>query len=368
MIRIGIDYRFAVRTSRGIGVYIREIVRQLMLFDPVNQYILYLDEDAELEIPHNFSKKVLPYKNILLFEQIYLPRQAHRDRLNVIWYPSNSGPLILHHSVRLIVTVHDMISFMQYNSPGLSFKSLKYRAGEYYRRYILKKGFKRIDQLTTVSEFSALEIKTILNRRAIVIPNHIKHLGDSATDMSILQKHNLEPAEYFFSMTGDAPHKNLKGLLDIFSQINTQKKLVISGVKTRQVVEKYPEELQQRVIVTGYITEEEKAALYQNTYAFLFLSLYEGFGIPLLEAMQYHVPVIASNRSSIPEILGEGGFLINPQDPGAVIDTINNLVHYDKPWFAKVQDKQLMKFSSWASSALKLHQIFKDLKQRGVSV
>ncbi|HXH99789.1 MAG TPA: glycosyltransferase family 1 protein [Sphingobacteriaceae bacterium] len=367
--RIGIDYRFAVRSSRGIATYIREIVRELMLIDQANEYILYIDEDTALNLPANFSKAILPYKNILLFEQIYLPLQARSDRLDILWYPSNSGPIFLHHTIKLVVTVHDLISFMNFNSVNKwSFSSLKYRSGEYYRKYALKSGLNRINQMITVSEYSGSRIRQLLKRDAAVIYNNISSEIPSGADQAILERLSLIPGGYLFSITGHAPHKNLKGLLEAISGSSLSEKLVISGIHNKNVLDEYPEEIRRKVIITGYITEEEKACLYKNSKAFLFLSHYEGFGIPVLEAMQFNIPVIASNRSSIPEVVGNGGQLIDPEDIEGIRRLIRELPQVDIEELRTRQAEQLKKFSSWRNSAVQLLQLFAklnpDLKYR----
>lgn len=116
----------------------------------------------------------------------------------------------------------------------------------------------------------------------------------------------IEPGSYFYTITGNAPSKNFPLIKEVL-EILKEYRFVITGIKLEDW-----DDAPDNVSITGFVTEEEKAILLQNAKAFLFLSLEEGFGIPVLEAMVYDRKILASNCSAIPEVVGEGGYCINP--------------------------------------------------------
>ena len=340
---IGIDFRFGYKSLRGMGTYVREIVKSLMELDLDNKYILYIDDTEPCEkivLSENFSYKCLR-GNYFSFEQWYLPRQAKRDRVDILWSPYNTFPIFISKRIKRFVTIHDLI-FMGKLFP----KSLYQLLGKYYRRFNLLLGIKKIDKLFTVSDYSAYLIQKKFECLSLVTYNHInpRQLVFPLDQVNIvLDRFGLKSHEYFYTITGNAPSKNflvIKEVIGVLQEFN----FALTGIK----VEDW-ENSPSNVCVTGFVTEEEKAILLQNAKGFLFLSLEEGFGIPLLEAMVYDCKILASNCSVIPEIVGQGGYCITPSKD-IIIEAIR---HFDVPVWGTHEGReiQLRKFSSWSNSA-----------------
>ncbi|MEG1955960.1 MAG: glycosyltransferase, partial [Mucinivorans sp.] len=154
---VGIDYRLAASSHRGMGRYAREIVRKLFALDTQNCYILYIDTPCQETLPSNFRWHCLPAAGYILGEQIYLSRAVRHDKVDVLWSTSNTFPLWLPRRVKLIVTIHDLI-FMYPLPRGQNFVQ---RIGALYRRVVVRCGIKRVDKVVTVSQFSADELKRI---------------------------------------------------------------------------------------------------------------------------------------------------------------------------------------------------------------
>ncbi len=359
--RIGIDYRFAAKTVRGIGVYVREIVRELMALDTENEYILYTDSPLELPVPPNFRICETRPRHIIVFEQFYLPHRAVKDRLDILWYPVNSGPLVLSRRVRLAVTVHDLIAMMDFNAvKGFSVRGWMYRMGEYYRNYALRAGLHRVDLLLTVSQFSADAIVQAFGKHPEVLSNQLAvYTGDSGP--GLLDRFGVSPKQYYYSMTGEAPHKNLSGLLGMADASDLPYPVVISGVYAPATIDALTARYGTKVLFTGYVTESEKMSLYRHAAVFIFLPEFEGFGIPLLEAMQMHVPIIASNRSSIPEVLGNGGELVEPGDWPRIAGLLRDLPERYGDAHRAAQDARLRQYSEWKVPARGLLHHFRQL-------
>lgn len=351
MKKIGIDYRFAAKEARGIGNHVKELVAELQQIDSRNTYLLYVDAPVHGDLPPNFSYRLVPQKNLVLFEQFALPRAAREDRLDVLWCPANSGPLRLHRSICLLVTVHDLISFMQFNAvQEVSVRAVRQRLAEYYRRWALKYGLGRINRLLTVSRFSADEIYRRLGRRAEVVANHIR-LDDSVADEPVSPTFGLVRRQYLYTMTGELPHKNFSGLLPLVPELPAGMKLVVSGVSAPFAANRIPAEYRDRVVITGFVSAGEKKALYRDAAGFVFIPFYEGFGIPLLEAMAQGLPILASDRAAIPDVLGGGGVLVDPEDSGALQREFTRLAGIDRADYRAAQQEQLRIYSSWERSA-----------------
>ncbi|WP_292266294.1 glycosyltransferase family 1 protein [Butyricimonas sp.] len=340
---IGIDFRFGYKSLRGMGTYVREIVKSLMELDSDNEYILYIDEAEPCEkivLSENFRYKCVR-GNYFSFEQWYLPRQAKRDGVDILWSPYNTFPIFVSKKIKRFVTIHDLI-FMGKLFP----KSLYQLLGKYYRRFNLLLGIKKIDKLFTVSDYSANLIQKKFKCLSLVTYNHInpRQFVFPLDQVNIvLNQFGLKSHEYFYTITGNAPSKNFMVIREIM-EILSENNFVITGIKTKDW-EKPPA----NVCITGFVTEKEKAILLQNAKGFLFLSLEEGFGIPILEAMVYDCKILASNCSVIPEIVGQGGYCITPSRDN-IVEAIR---HFDSPAWGSWEGRktQLRKFSSWTNSA-----------------
>ena len=340
---IGIDFRFGYKSLRGMGTYVREIVKCLAKLDSCNKYILYIDNAEpceEFKFPVNFTFCKLK-GGYFSFEQWYLPRQAKKNGVDILWSPYNTFPLYIASTVKRCVTIHDLI-FMGKLFP----KSLHQLLGKYYRRYNLLLGLKRVDLLFTVSNYSAKAIQQRFGRSSLITYNHIDIKPIEPTIQrvkEILGQWGIEPGSYFYTITGNAPSKNFPLIKEVL-EILKEYRFVITGIKLEDW-----DDTPDNVSITGFVTEEEKAILLQNAKAFLFLSLEEGFGIPVLEVMVYDRKILASNCSAIPEVVGEGGYCINPSKD-IIIDAIH---HFDQPKWGTREGrmKQLQKFSSWTNSA-----------------
>lgn len=356
---IGIDFRFGYKSNRGMGTYAREIVRCLAKIDTVNQYILYIDNGMaceDFQFPANFVFRKLK-GGYFSYEQFYLPRQLKQDHVSILWCPYNTFPLCLSARVKLFVTVHDLI-FMG----KLSSKNPYQLLGKYYRRFNLKWGVRRIDELFTVSNYSARLLFNHFGRTAYVTPNHVSVLPMSIKTIEeeqILKKFGVTAKSYFYLITGNAPSKNITVLKRVMYDM-CEETFVVTGIGERDW-KCHPKHIH----VTGFVTEKEKNVLLKNARAFLFLSLEEGFGIPLLEAMRFDCKILASDCSVIPEIVGDGGYCIAPTE-----DSIKYAIrHFDTPSWGTSEGrlKQLTKYSSWEQSATILANVIKKEYEKDFS-
>ncbi len=348
--RIGIDYSLATATQRGMGRYIREIVKCLMDIDVENEYFLYTYYPiVSSKLNKNFYERHIPVKNEILSEQIFLPLFAKKDALDVLWCPGNTFPLFLDSSIRLVVTIHDLIFLNPMRFAG-KYSSFRQKIGRLYRKFIIKSGKNKIDRVVTVSEYSAKQIKLLLGIDEVSITyNRIDNFYKLKQQIAIDKKET----DFYFTVSGDAPSKNLLYLIEIFKDYFPDENLYIAGV---------PKSSELRKLSGGNILflpmgmeDSEMMAYYSNCQAFIFLSLQEGFGIPILEAMVCGAKIVCSNTTSLPEVLGNQGILVNPLDIKAIVTAINNIDSYKIDFVER--EKFIEKFLKWNDSAVIVHNL-----------
>ena len=326
---IGIDTRFALNKRRGIGNYTLNLVQSLAKIDQENQYILYTDQpDYENILPKaaNFKIRNLVPANYLLWEQLVLPRQAIKDGIDILHCTANTSPVFLNKSTKLIVTIHDVMYLK--DSALLPNSNVMYqRLGSVYRSVIVTKTIRNANKIITVSNFSKSDILyhfPSLQQKSIVTTYEAADAAfrilDSEYSSKIIKNRFNLAGKYLLTLGGTDPRKNTKLVIQAFSNLkqtkNIDEKLVIVGIPNWKQSEFYhlacSLQCENNVIFTDYVTQEELVCLYNCATLFLYPSLYEGFGIPPLESMVCGTPVITSNTTSIPEIVGDAALQIDP--------------------------------------------------------
>lgn len=349
--KIGIDYSLATSTNRGMGRYIKEMVNALIKLPSNNQYILYTHLPISIVLPINFKERRLPISNLIIGEQWFLPHMAKKDKIDILWSPGNTFPLYLSKNIKLVVTIHDLI-FM---SPIRGKASIKQKIGHLYRKYILKYGHNRIDKCITVSKYSAKEIEQILGIKNIVITYNCI---DTFYNLANTIETPTSRGNFYFTLSGDAPSKNLQHIIDTFKNNLQNEKLIIAGVPTKSSIRN---QQNNNIIFLNYgISDIELIKWYKSCKAFIFLSIKEGFGIPLLEALVCDSPIICSNTTSIPEIVGIYAILIDPLNKEQLTKTIQQIDLHKINTSNKFI--HLNKFLNWSESAQILLNNFIQLK------
>lgn len=349
MKRIGIDYNLATTSCRGMGRYIREIVSCLIFSDKSNMYYLYTSRPINITLPFNFIEKRLPCNNTILIEQFFLPLFACRDHLDILWCPANTFPLFPLRKTKLAVTIHDLIFCNNLNT-----LSLHQRIGQLYRRFVVINGKNRIKYCITVSKYSQTEIRQKLGIKHVYITyNKIDSFYELSKNIAIEEK---DRKDFYFTVSGDAPSKNLKTLIEVFECL-PDRYLIIAGVPAESPIRTRST---QNILFLEYgISDSELIYYYKTCRAFIFISLYEGFGIPVLEAMACNAPIICSNTTSVPEVAGKYAILVDPKDKEAILNAVMNVKNkweVPKPGISH----HLRKFLNWQDSADIILQMFME--------
>jgi len=376
--RIGIEgQRLFRRKKHGMDMVALELIRNLQAIDKKNEYIIFVkpDEDeACLEETSNFKivkieSNVYPY-----WEQVLLPNAAKKYSCDLLHCTSNTAPVWC--SVPLVITLHDII-FLESLSLFKSGFTNYQRFGNIYRRLIVPPALKHSKKIITVSEFEKERIRNFFNwpedGHLVAVYNgvndYFKPIYDDNLLSEVKKKYHL-PDSYFFFLGNTDPKKNTKNVLiayaDYIKKNGPTHKLVMLDYEHEALMKLLNEinapELINQIHLTGYVVNTDLPAIYNQSDLFLYPSLRESFGIPMLEAMACGIPVITANTSSMPEISGNAAILVDPYKPEELTFAIEHLLS-DQKLRLKLRDagfKQAAKFS-WQKMAVRVLEIYKDV-------
>jgi glycosyltransferase involved in cell wall biosynthesis len=323
-VRIAIDARKL--QDYGIGTYIRNRLRHLGRIDRTTDYVLIVrppDVEIGAELGENFRTVADWSRSYSIREQLTIPLDLRREAVDLFHAPHYVLPPLT--PCRSVVTIHDCIHlrFPQY---------LPNRLGYVYARASLWVATHRASRVLTVSETSKRDILRyfrVPESKIDVIYNAIdERLGGAPSDEEVGQvRERYQLYDPFVLYAGNIkPHKNLERLIEEFHTLRRggleQAKLLIIGdeiskyASLRRAVHRH--KLHKHVRFLGFVPDKTLASLYRLASVFVFPSLYEGFGLPPLEAMAAGTPVITSNVSSLPEVVGDAAILIDPYEPDEI--------------------------------------------------
>jgi glycosyltransferase involved in cell wall biosynthesis len=363
--RIAIDARKL--RDFGIGTYIRNILLELSRLDRDTEYVvLCRPEDVESGevLGRNFRmipETASPYS---IAEQYRVPLSLAREGVRLVHEPHYVLPPLVR--CRSVVTIHDCIHLM---FPEYLPNKLAY----YYAKGSMWSASRKADRILTVSEASKRDILRIFNVPADtveVIYNAIdeRFLAPASPERMDLVKQRYQLDHPFVLYVGNIKrHKNIERLVDAFGRARADcgdgLKLIIIGDEIskypalRQSVHKH--KLDKHVRFLGFQPMETLAAFYRQARAFVFPSLYEGFGLPPLEAMACGAPVVTSNVSSLPEVAGGAALLVDPHDTDAIAGAIVRAVTDDALRAELIKKgQQRARTFSWTESVKKIHAIY----------
>lgn len=338
--RIGIEgQRLFRKNKHGMEMVALELIKNLQKIDHDNDYFIFVKPDEDhtvLQETSNFKIVYISGGSFPVWEQLKLPKAVKKYRCDLLHCTSNTAPLFC--DVPIVTTLHDIIYLERKLIKILYSNATRYqKLGNIYRKLLVPFVVRRSKRVITVSNFESKQISYFFgysgSTKLISIYNGVSEHFTEITNKEELQKlrmaYNL-PDKFIFFLGNTSHKKNTRGTLKAFSsfikQTKSDYKLVITDYALedlKTILEEIDHtQLIEHIVLTGYVANTDLPAVYSQSSLFLYTSLRESFGIPILEAMACGVPVITSNTSSMPEISGKAAHLVNPFEPQEIKDGI----------------------------------------------
>jgi glycosyltransferase involved in cell wall biosynthesis len=369
--RIGIEAQRIFRKNKhGMDYVVLEEIKELQKSDTRNEYFVFVapGEDRCLLDSKNVHIIEIGGSFYPLWEQLSLPRAVDQLNLDMLHCTSNTAPIFC--KVPLILTLHDII-FLEPRDK--SNKSFYQNMGWRYRRFVVPKILKKCKRIITVSEFEYNNIITKLNipeEKMAMIYNGYNEWFRPVEDTELIYQQYIEEPGYFFFLGNTDPKKNTERTLIAYSKYleksDIKRKLLMADLDSsflEDIVERnHIENIKDQIVIPGYINNADLPFIYNRAFAFLYTSLRESFGIPLLEAMACGTPVITSNTSSMPEIGGSEVLMVNPQNTNEITEKML-LLEKDEALYQKQKEigiRRAQQFS-WKYTAEQLLMVYDEV-------
>jgi len=374
--KIGMDVSFISGEKSGIERYAASLVNGLAKIDCKNDYFLYTYRRTRSDLAANktnftfrVSEKYFFYT--ALWVKFYLPVTAKRDKVDILHCPCYIAPVT--DSFRVVITIHDMASWIfPENFP------LKHRM---VYSLLVPSSARKAARIIAVSESTKRDIVKffrIPEEKIEVIYEGVSEIYKPVKDENLLKgtrrKYDIPPSSPYILCVGTLePRKNVARLIESFVYLKAdgkiKQKLVIAGGKgwlyddIFRTVEKF--KVREEVIFTGCVPEGDLPSLYSGADLFVYPSLYEGFGLPPLEAMACGAPVVSSDVSSLPEVVGDAGILVNPYEKEELAKSIYEVINnpeLKKKMISKGIERA--KKFSWQTAARKTLALYEDVVRK----
>ncbi len=365
--KIGIEAERAnLPNPTGVERYAAEMIRQFARLDHDNQYVLYFRTQPQQwfrELPENFSYKVMPFPKF--WTQLRISWEMIWHPVDVLFIPASALPLI--HPRKSVVTVHD-IAFEIFEGIYTGYMN-------YYQKFVARFAVRFAKKVVTVSENSKQDlIKIYLTDPQKITVTHLgidtKFKPMSYEEVQpVLDKYNLVYQKYILFVGTLQPRKNIVRLVDAYQKIrkenHAEEKLVIAGQRGwlwEPILKKIKMAAMDGAQYLDYVKSEDLPYLYAGAKVFTLPSTYEGFGFPPLEAIASGVPVVVSNVSSLPEVVGEAGVLVDPNSVDSIAEGLLKVLqdpNLRQQMIARGLE-QVKKFT-WENTAKKTLEVFKNL-------
>ena len=360
----------------GTETFLTNLIKNLINLDPNVDFFLIVSKNNQSTFPFNSKNirfKLINFDNTsqikrIFIEQTLLPIWLKKEKIDCLIAPGNTG--LLYSPCKVIVIVHDII-FCVYPESYSTLRRL-------YLQKFVKFSCTKADKVVTMSNNTKRDIGRYIGinmgKIGVIFEGvDFEYFSAKSKDdrnQKILTTYGLKE-KYIYSPTSLYPHKNHEVLIKAFARLKKEKKiphkLVITGFdplkkedELRDLIERF--NVQNEVLYLGAIPYEHIPILYSEASLTAYLSLYEGFGLPVLEAMASGCPVICSSCSSLPEVVGNAGILVDPFDVNEIASKMHDLLTNEelKAKYVKRGLNRAREFS-WESSAKKLIDVYNEL-------
>lgn len=368
--RIGIEAQRLFRPDKhGMEIVTQELIKQLQLIDTSNEYVLFIKpgKDPVIKESSNFKIDYLE-GSYPVWEQIKLPLALKNHKIDFLHCTSNTGPL--YSKVPVMLTLHDIIYLEQIEFKGSAYQNF----GNLYRRSVVPGLLKKCRFILTVSEYE----KQVISEKMPFVADHLhvvyngvnpafRLIDDILIKTRLRNKYNL-PEQFYLFFGNTAPKKNTERLVQAYARAYFERPglpdLVITdydALLIQKILEqpKYKPVLS-KIITLGHVPHDEMPLLYNMARIFLYPSVRESFGMPILEAMACGTPVITSNTSSMPEVAAGAAELVDPFSvddiTGAIIKLENNDLLYTSYREAGLKRSLAFSWENTARSVLSFYE------------
>lgn len=374
--KILFDGRFLSLSHAGLGRYSMELLRHLLPLDLAQKYVVIVLKGTQItgDLAQKMNERENPVEVVevdvghySIAEQVRLPSIINSLKVDLVHFPHFNHPLL--YKGDFVVTIHDL-TLSLYAERGGKLKQSLYKK-------VIAHAARKAKKILTVSDFVKKELIRefdLLPQRVVTTYNGIDENFKKITNPRILTKAEQYSLKnpYILSVGQWRTHKNLLRLIDAYAQIVKDKKFTgrLDLVFVGRVDPKYPElrekvkrlGLEDSVKFTGFVPDEDLPIIYNNAVLFVFPSLSEGFGLPGLEAQACAVPLASSDKTSLPEIFGDGAIYFNPMDTNDMAAKIKSILEDEKLRSNLLSaGLQNAKRFSWDQTARKTLEVYREI-------
>ncbi|PIT90494.1 MAG: hypothetical protein COU22_01870 [Candidatus Komeilibacteria bacterium CG10_big_fil_rev_8_21_14_0_10_41_13] len=361
--KIGVDARLYGLKHRGLGRYLKEILDRLARLDQQNDYLVFLTKDnwQEFQTDNPRVKKVLlDIRWYSLAEQFIVPLKLKKYKLDLMYWPHFNLPYF--YKGRSVLTVHDLIINHFPHSRATTLPKWLYSLKLLGYKSVIKRAINRAEKIIVPSEFvkkDILENYKIEGEKIFVIYEGCSLKNINQATKGTLSDFNISKP-YLLYVGAAYPHKNLEFLIKNFEKFNSQEnfkyQLALVGgddffyQRLRKSFDN-PD-----IIFTGQVSDNQLSVLYSSARLFVFPSLFEGFGLPPLEAQAHSLPVLSADSSALPEVLWDSVLYFNPRDQKEFLLKLKEILE-DQALRERLQAKGLenIKRFDWLKTAEEIH-------------
>ncbi len=375
--KIGIEAQRIFRKNKhGMDYVVLEEIKQLQKIDRRNEYFVFVAPGPDVCISDTPNVHVILVEGSFypLWEQRSLPRAVRETGVEMLHCTSNTAPV--HCPVPLILTLHDIIFLEQRDAQNKSFYQ---NMGWRYRRLVVPRILKKCRRIITVSEFEQQNIISKLQlppKQVTMIYNGYNDWFRPMDDPDCIFAKYMQDKGYLFFLGNTDPKKNTERTLIAYARYlersSVKRRLLMADLDRSYlndiITRNQIEHILDYISLPGYIANTDLPYVYSGAFAFLYTSLRESFGIPLLEAMACGVPVITSNTSSMPEIAGSEAILVNPMEPDEICNQLlkleNDAAHYQHQVEMGLKRAKSFSWRFTAEQLLNLYEeVYRELRQ-----
>lgn len=375
--RIGIEAQRIFRKNKhGMDFVVLQEIKELQKMDTPHEYFVFVKPGVDRCIENSEHVHIIEVNcpSYPLWEQWALPRAARKAGVDILHCTSNTAPIWC--NIPLVLTLHDIIFLEPRDKKN---KSLYQNLGYFYRRWDVPRILTKCRRIITVSDFELGNIKQKLqlpdSQLKMIYNGYNEWFRPIESDKQQYRKY-IADAGYFFFLGNTDPKKNTERTLVAYAKYLEQSEVkrpllmadldqeYLNGIIERNGIEA----IRDHIVIPGYIINSDLPYIYNNAFAFLYTSLRESFGIPLLEAMACGTPVITSNKSSMPEIAGHDAILINPESSDEIALKMLQLERdtdfYQRQKTVGLERAKLFSWRKTTENLLRLYEeVYKEIKE-----